>query len=408
MEVPFIVGKPVTGEYFINREDELSRMISLLSAVKSGSSSNVALIGLRRTGKTSLFENVRLNLMSEEKVVPIVFNCFGISTKVRFSSSFMQEVARSYMEKKKDDRLYKERIFSLLRKGWESLSKRVSEVDVSIAEYAKFGIKLRQQEVDENELIEIALNYPETLGRSKDVYFVVMIDEFQDTFKWGDDFLKTFRKIVESQKRVAYAFSGSATTVMRGLLYRKRSPFYRQLVEVKVGKLPPKPAKEFVVSRFKKVGMNISEEALDMLLEYSDGYPDYIQRLGLRLHMIGISQERSSLGKEDIKNAYEEMIQQLDGEFSNYFTGFSDFEREVLIALAHGRTNPSSIAREIRKPITSIPQIVARLINHGIAEKHTKGHYRISDFVFSDWVRRRYPIAFTGYEELPSGFVVTK
>lgn len=233
-----------------------------------------------------------------------------------------------------------------------------------------------------------------------------MIDEFQDVIKWGDDFLKTFRRIIERQKRVCYAFSGSATTVMRDLLYRKRSPFYRQLVEINVGKLPTQLAKDFVVSRFGKVGMKLSVNGLERLLEYSDSYPDYIQRLGLSLYMIGISQERSSLDEEDVKNAYGEMIQQLDGEFSNYFKGFTEFEREVLIALAHGRTNPSSIAREIRKPITSLPQIIARLIGHGIVEKFTKGHYRISDCVFSDWIIRRYPLTISVSKDLSYKFSV--
>ena len=43
---PFVVGKPVTGEYFIDRLKELDQMVNLLSAVSSAASSNMALIGL--------------------------------------------------------------------------------------------------------------------------------------------------------------------------------------------------------------------------------------------------------------------------------------------------------------------------------------------------------------------------
>jgi len=389
--IPFIVGKPVTGEYFINREDELTRMVNMLSAVSSGASSNVALIGLRRTGKTSLFENVRIRLMEMKQIVPVLFNCYGISTKTRFSRAFMQKVTQAYILKT-NDRLYKKRLVSFLKKGWQEFSKHVSDVDVSIAEFAKFHVKLREAKVDEDELIEMALQYPEILAESKSVYFMVMMDEFQDTLKWGDHFLKIFRRIIESQNHVAYAFSGSVTTVMKDLLYRKRSPFYRQLVEIEVGKLPTQPAKKFILSRFQKVEMKISGEGVDGLLEYSGSYPDYIQRLGLRLYQLGLSQGKSSLDEQDVKNAYEEMIQQLDGEFSTYFKNFADFEKEVLIALAHGKTNPSAIARETRKPISSLPQILNRLMNHGIAEKYVEGRYRISDPVFSDWLAQRYPL----------------
>lgn len=389
--IPFVVGKPVTGEYFIDRADELAQMVNMLSAVSSGASSNVALIGLRRTGKTSLFENVRLKMMEMKQIVPVLINCFGISTKIRFSKTFMQEVTQAYILKT-EDRLYKERLVSFLKKGLQELSKHISDVDISIAELAKFNVKLREAKVDEDELIEMALRYPETLAKSKNVYFVIMIDEFQDTLKWGDNFLKNFRRIIESQNRVAYAFSGSVTTIMKDLLYRKRSPFYRQLVEIELGKLPTKSAREFVLSRFQKVRMKISNEEINSLIEYGGSYPDYIQRLGLRLYQLGIFQGKSSLDKQDVKNAYDEMIQLLDGEFSTYFKSFTDFEKEVLIALAHGKTNPSSMAQEIRKPISSLPQILHRLMSHGIVEKYVEGRYRISDPVFSDWLSQRYPL----------------
>lgn len=41
-EPPFIVGRPVTGEYFVNREEELRRLLALVGGVKKGASSNSA------------------------------------------------------------------------------------------------------------------------------------------------------------------------------------------------------------------------------------------------------------------------------------------------------------------------------------------------------------------------------
>jgi hypothetical protein len=71
---------------------------------------------------------------------------------------------------------------------------------------------------------------------------------------------------------------------------------------------------------------------------------------------------------------------------------FTDFEKEVLIALSHGKTNPSSMAQEIRKPISSLSQILHRRMSHGIVEKYVEGRYRIPDPVFSDWLSQRYPL----------------
>jgi AAA+ ATPase superfamily predicted ATPase len=393
---PFIVGKPVTGEYFIDRFKELDQMDRLLSAVTSGTASNMALIGLRRTGKTSLFENLKLRLASKEHVVPVLINCYGISTKSRFSEMFLREVVEAYILKTAD-RPLKDRLLSFLKKGVSEASKQISDVDVStIAEFAKFSVKLREPKIDEDTLIEMALRYPEMMAENKDTCFVIMIDEFQDTFKWGDDFLKSFRRIIESQKRVAYAFSGSVTTIMKDLLYRKSSPFYRQLVEIELGRLPIESSRDFVSARLGTVGMEISNEAVDTVIGYSGSYPDYIQRLGLKLYQNALSSGRIMLEKKDVDTAYDDMIQMLDAEFSTYFKCFADFEKEVLIALARGNTSPSLMAQETRKRLSSIPQILHRLMNHGIVEKYVEGRYRIADPVFSDWLSRRYPPMVTG------------
>jgi len=53
----FRYGKPVTGKYFINREKELKKIHDILSEIPKGGGNNIALIGLRRTGKTSLLKN---------------------------------------------------------------------------------------------------------------------------------------------------------------------------------------------------------------------------------------------------------------------------------------------------------------------------------------------------------------
>jgi hypothetical protein len=83
-----------------------------------------------------------------KQIVPVLVNCFGISTRIRFSKPFMQEITQAYILKayilKTEDRLHKERLVSFLKKGLPKLSKHISNVDMSIAELAKFNVKLRE------------------------------------------------------------------------------------------------------------------------------------------------------------------------------------------------------------------------------------------------------------------------
>jgi AAA+ ATPase superfamily predicted ATPase len=387
-EPPFIVGKPVTGEYFINREEELAKVTALLSGVVSGKINNIIILGLRRTGKTSILLNVTDRL--PDKTVPVIYDCLGTSTKSMFARQFIDAVLDAYV-RVSGDKAYKEKLLSIIQKGLDWAEERISEFEVGLAEYVRFRIKLREPKVNEDELLQSALKYPDNLARSKQVTFAIMMDEFQELLKWSEDFLKMLRTIVQSQKQVTYAFTGSAPTMIRDLVYKQRSPFYKQLTEIQVKRLAEEPIRKFVKSRFSKVKLNISTTALDRFVHHSGGFPDYVQRLGLNLYLRSLSKKDwQTIEEPDVEDCYEEMLTQLDGEFTTYFVTFSDFEKDTLIALAKGNNSPSSIATEIRKPLSSIPQILIRLLNADVAEKYKEASYRIADPVFSDWLARRY------------------
>jgi predicted transcriptional regulator len=125
-----------------------------------------------------------------------------------------------------------------------------------------------------------------------------------------------------------------------------------------------------------------------MIVDLSGGYPDYVQRLGLELYLsVG---EGGSLTEEGVGRAYEDMVLGLDGEFDSYFSTFTPLEREILVALATGKIQPSEVAREVRKPIFNISKTLTTLMNYGVIERPMKGQYRIADAVFADWLNRRF------------------
>jgi hypothetical protein len=217
---------------------------------------------------------------------------------------------------------------------------------------------------------------------------VVMLDEFQDVISWGEETLKRIRAVVQSQKRVCYVLAGSATTVMHNLVYDRRSPFYRQLVEIAIKKLDEKSVTSYLEKRFASANMHVPSTVIEQIAVLSNGFPDYVQRLGLELYLsIGSG---GTVSEDKVKEAYEDMVLSLDGEFENYFSNFSPLERELLVALASGKIQPSEVAREVRKPIYNVSKTLTRLINYGIVEKPLKGQYRISDPVFVDWLNQRF------------------
>ncbi len=381
-EPPFMIGKPVTGDYFVDREEELDRLLSLIGGIEKGSSSNSVLIGLRRTGKTSILENLAIKLESNPHVVPMMVNCYGLAARSRFAKLLVDTAVARYV-RKTGDTVYLKRLARATSERAKALLEKVSEV-----KFSEFTVRFRNKQTEEDTLIEDALHYVESLATEKSIFFVIMLDEFQDIIRWGDDTLKRIRAIVQAQKRICYVLAGSATTIMRNLVYDRRSPFYRQLVEIPVKKLDQQTVKDFLEKRFKTVNICPERSQIDKMAVYCGGYPDYLQRLGMELYLtVG---EGGSITGECIDKAYEDMILGLDGEFGNYFATFSPLEREILLALATGSVQPSEVAREVRKPIFNISKTLANLMNFGIIERPMKGQYRISDPVFGDWLSRRF------------------
>lgn len=314
--------------------------------------------------------------------MPIIVNCYGIAAKSRFAKLLVDKAIESYI-RKTGDNAYLKRLVKAAGETARAALERISE-----AKFADFSLKLRDKNTEEDSLIEEAMHYVESLANEKNVFLVIMLDEFQDVIRWGDDTLKRIRAVVQSQKRVCYVLAGSATTVMRSLVYDRRSPFYRQLVEIPIKKLNKATVSTFLKKRFSTARMRCQDSQIEKISTYSDGYPDYAQRLGLELYLaVGPG---GGVTEEQVDKAYEDMILGLDGEFENYFGTFSPLEREILAALAMGKIQPSEVAREVRKPIFNISKTLTTLMNYGIIERPMKGQYRITDPVFADWLNRRF------------------
>jgi DNA-binding transcriptional ArsR family regulator len=225
------------------------------------------------------------------------------------------------------------------------------------------------------------------------VFFIVMLDEFQDIVRWGEPTLKRMRTVMQTQKRVCYVLSGSITSIMHNLVYDRRSPFYRQFVEIPVKKLEGDIIHEFLRRRFNVAEIQCTDDLIRKVATLSDRYPDYVQRIGMELYlMVG---RGGTIEGYHISAAYENTILSLNGEFENYFTTFSPLDKEILIALAIGRIRASEIAREVRKSLPNISKNLTILKNYGIIERPLEGQYRITDPIFADWIRRRFSSSLT-------------
>lgn len=366
----------------MNREKELSLLYELVTKIKKGGEINVALIGLRRTGKTSLLKNLEEQLKADEKIIPVFLDCYGIPSETTFAKLLLEKVKNAYIDKTKDLG-YGKRIAELLKRKASELLSKISTLDISIAEY--LSIKLAFKEGAMEGLWEKSLEYPETLGKNKGLYFLMMLDEFPDiAIRWKESFVKRFRSVVQHQTQVMYVLSGSAVTYMVDLVRDRHSPLYRQLTSIRIEEMP-----EEVIRSFVKARLQIDETALEQYIDLTGCFPDYVQRLG---HILVSKFGSKKITSSKVKDAYLDMLSELDAEFAGILERLSyksGIYGDIVLALPKHEI-PSAIAKEIGISQGFLPKYLDYLINIGIVRKVGRGKYSLTDPVFRDWLSRKF------------------
>jgi len=391
MNRPFMYGKPVAKPYFVDRENESGVLLAEIGNLKDGTCMNLAVLGPRRVGKTSLIKNVILELESEAKVIPVFIDCLSMPSIRRFSSVFVENAKKGYVEKT-NDRAYLTKLNEYLKKSASEILLKFSQLDISIASYISIKLSMEDPKAEEAILFENALNYPEELAKSKDVYFVVFLDEFAELAeKERDEFLKLLRTVIQQQTRVMYIFSSSAMTYMNDMVYHNKSPFYRQLKPVFIGPIPGDCARNFIKERFSLANYSIGEKALDVMMQKSNCLPDYLQRLGDALLDTA---KNNPINETDVFLAYEEIFVTLDPTFSLVFARLGENSKiysDIVISTARF-AKPSLIARDAGIPPGSLYYYIPYLINLGLIKKIEPGQYCLTDPIFKDWIIRKFQL----------------
>lgn len=391
MDTIFVSGQPVIKPHFTNRTKEMDQLYKDTIIVKNGAFTNLAILGPRRVGKTSLIKNTISLLDEDEQIIPLFIDCLPMPSMRRLSV-YIAEGAKNAYSKKKNDPEYISKINNYIKKNVAEVLSKFREIDISIASYITFHLSMQDNTADEQVMFEQALNYVEQLGHNKNVCFVIFFDEFSEiAIRWGEDFPKILRTIAQQQTKVMYVLSSSAITYMNELVYSEKSPFYKQLKPLLLGPIPPEETKTFIRDRLKIAGRTINDEALDEIIDITNCLPDYIQRIG---SLILDTSDNSEINVDDVKKAHESIFVTLDPYFNGLFTKLSENSEvysDILVSVAKYK-RPSKIAADAGIKANSIYYYFPYLINLGIIEKSSKGSYEIVDPIFKQWILNKFQI----------------
>jgi hypothetical protein len=254
---PFQFGRVVTGQDFCTRPTLVD---ALRGCIEDGH--NVAVLGERRTGKTSLiFETARkirgLRLVYAQ--LWAVNSVDDIATRLLRGIATMQSGA-SFLEKAAHS-------LASLRPRIE-FDEVTGKPTVTIAAGTKLPPSGLQAVFD---LIE------NVAGRQR---IAVALDEFQDIRRLSDAnaILGEIRGRIQRQRKVPYVFVGSIRHEMERIFRDPSSPFFKSLRTINVPGLPRPEFQRFLDRRFREGKRNIPPTLYDRIFAISEDNPSDVQQ----------------------------------------------------------------------------------------------------------------------------------
>jgi hypothetical protein len=331
-ESPFLFGKTVFDQTFINRKEEIDHLwLNLRSGI------NTILISPRRYGKSSLVKHTAF-LNSKNRTVKWCFiDMFTIRNEEDFCQVFSTEIIKATSTKWQDWQKTAANILGSL----------LPEITVGVNPPVDFKIKFNWQAIKSNK--KEILNLPEKIAQKLNLKIIVCIDEFQNinTFSNSESFEKELRSYWQQHKRVSYCLYGSKRTLMAEIFNKKNRAFYRFGDLIMLDKISQKHWIEFIQSKFKQTKKIISKELASYIAEQMKNHPYYVQQYS---HYIWELTEKTAT-QEILDKALRRLLDVNSALFQYEIENLSNTQLALLLAIKKGETNLTSIDTQKRYPI---------------------------------------------------------
>lgn len=164
-----------------------------------------------------------------------------------------------------------------------------------------------------------------------------------------------------------------------------------------IGSLDPGQAREALSIPAQEQGVEFADDALDLLVEISNGYPYFVQEWGFHVWDHANS---SPITADDVRSVTPAVVDQLDRNFFQVrFDRLTPKEKDYLRAMAElgpGPHRSGDIAAELGVKVESVAPRRSALIDKGMIYSPAHGDTAFTVPLFDQFIRRVLPTARRG------------
>lgn len=382
---PYATGSDESPKYLAGRDDILEAASLQIKALAANyQNRSIVLYGLRGVGKTVLLNSIESiaegegvlvrHIEVEEKkglIAPLASACCSLS-----SSLNKIELVKSKLDQ--------------IRNLFTSLTLSIDAEDGSLSfgfNEDVLGTSLassRNLSGDFTDILVVLGKYAQAAGAS----ILIGIDELQYAQKEELEALAcALHRVTQLGLPVMFCCAGLPKLLKK--LGEAKTYSERQFNFVKIDSLPRDKAVEAIVRPAQKLDVHYSDEAVDAIIDYTEGYPYFIQEL---CSTIWTSSDSRCVSLETVLECTSLTDIRLDeGFFSVRYDRCTPRQKEFLIAMVRCGELPctlANVAHYMGRDVSSIGPLRAQLISRGLIYSAARGEVDFTVPQFDRYLRR--------------------
>ena len=382
---PYATGSDESPKYLAGRDDILEAASLQIKALAANyQNRSIVLYGLRGVGKTVLLNSIESiaegegvlvrHIEVEEKtglIAPLASACCSLS-----SSLNKIELVKSKLDQ--------------IRNLFTSLTLSIDAEDGSLSfgfNEDVLGTSLassRNLSGDFTDILVVLGKYAQAAGAS----ILIGIDELQYAQKEELEALAcALHRVTQLGLPVMFCCAGLPKLLK--MLGEAKTYSERQFNFVKIDSLPRDKAVEAIVRPAQKLDVHYSDEAVDAIIDYTEGYPYFIQEL---CSTIWTSSDSRCVSLETVLECTSLTDIRLDeGFFSVRYDRCTPRQKEFLIAMVRCGELPctlANVAHYMGRDVSSIGPLRAQLISRGLIYSAARGEVDFTVPQFDRYLRR--------------------
>jgi uncharacterized protein (DUF2164 family) len=366
---PFITKGYVSPEYFCDRENETSRIMS-----EAYNSSNITVFSQRKMGKTGLIMH-SINKLQDEKFKCIYFDV--ITTKTL--SDFVEEFGKAFLNQGISK---SHKIINKASRLFKAFSPVVSTDPITNS--LSFELKLNRPDALEYDLDNIC----DFIKKSEEKYFIA-IDEFQQIVNYPEkNTEELLRSKIQFLNNSSFVFSGSKKDMLLSMFGSYSKPFYQSTTFLELKPIDKDVYSNFIIYNFAKNDIRIDNKSLEFIFEKSRGITYFVQ---LFCHYLW-NHGNKKINLELTKLIFNRIIDERKSYYDNLATLLTRRQFGLLKALAKesGIKQPMSnefLSSYYLGSASTVKTALDFLFDKEFIYKED-GHYYLTDVLLSEWLKR--------------------